>query len=61
MSATKSRMIKIIESQPEDANYNDILRELAFEKMVDEGLADVEAGRLVSEEEMEERIRSWQK
>jgi len=37
-------MTKIIQEQPEDASYEEILRELAFERMVERGLEDSRKG-----------------
>ena len=61
MSSLKVRMAEIIQEQPEDATYEEIMRELAFERMVERGLADSRAGRVVSNEEMARWIQSWQK
>ncbi len=60
MQAIKKRMFEIIQEQPEDASYEEILRELAFERMVQRGLNDSREGRVIDNEDMEERIRSWQ-
>lgn len=60
MSIVKERMREIIESQPDDASYEEIVRELAFERMVERGLEDSRKGRVISKEEMEHRIRIWQ-
>ena len=60
MSSLKVRMAEIIQEQPEDATYEEIMRELAFERMVERGLADSRTGRVISNEEMARRIRSWQ-
>ncbi len=57
----KERITKVVLSQPEDATYDEIMRELAFAKMVDRGLDDARAGRMISNDEMAERIRTWQK
>ncbi|MBF8277558.1 MAG: hypothetical protein HZB37_01830 [Planctomycetes bacterium] len=54
-------MTKIIREQPEDASYEEIMRELAFERMVEKGLEDSRKGKIISNEEMEQRIRSWQR
>ena len=51
-------MTEIIQEQPEDATYEEIMRELAFERMVEHGLADSRTGRVISNEEMARRIRS---
>lgn len=47
MSTAKEKMTEIIRSQPDDATYEEILRELAFERMVNRGLADVRQGRVL--------------
>ena len=56
MSSLKVRMAEIIQEQPEDATYEEIMRELAFERMVECGLADSRTGRVISNEEMARRI-----
>jgi predicted transcriptional regulator len=61
MSKVKEKMTELIQSQPEDATYEEIMRELAFEKMIDRGLADSRGGRVISNEDMDRRIRTWQK
>lgn len=61
MSPVKEEMIRVIEEQPEDSTFEEILREVAFARMVDRGLADSEAGRLISHEEMGRKIQSWRK
>ena len=60
MAIAKEKMKEVIESQPDDATYEEILRELTFECMVERGLADSREGHVISNEEMEHRIRSWQ-
>ena len=60
MPNAKQKMAEVIQSQPEDATYEEIMRELAFERIVARGLEDSRAGRVISNEEMERRIRTWQ-
>ena len=57
----KEKVRELVESQPEDASYDDIVRELAFDRMVERGLKDSREGRHVSNEEMGRRIATWQK
>lgn len=61
MSNVKEKMAEVIQSQPEDATYEEILRELAFEQMITRGLADSRNERIISNSEMERRIYIWQK
>jgi predicted transcriptional regulator len=58
MSMIKERMREIIFSQPDDASYEEIMRELAFERMIERGLEDSGKGRILTNEEMEHRIRT---
>ena len=60
MSTAKKHLTKLIASQPEDSSEADIVRELAFDIMVRRGLADADAKRTISNEEIGRRIRSWQ-
>jgi hypothetical protein len=60
-STPKNWMINIIQSQPDDSSYDEILRELAFARMVELGLADSDEGRTISSEEVRRRMKSWQK
>jgi len=61
MSKAKEELTKLIQEQPEDSSREEIVRELAFHIMVERGLADSDAGRVISNDEMARRIRSWQK
>jgi len=61
MSSVKDSMINIIKEQPDDSSYDEILGELAFARMVEHGLSDSDNGKTISNEEMQRRIRAWQK
>ena len=61
MATAKEELTRLIQGQPEDSLREEIVRELAFHVMVERGLADSDAKRVISNEEMGRRIRSWQK
>jgi predicted transcriptional regulator len=61
VSSVKAAMTDIIGRQPDDSSYDEILRELAFARMVQCGLQDSDAGRTVSDDEMKRKIDSWRK
>lgn len=61
MSAAKQELKELLEQQPDDSSTEELVRELAFHVMVQRGLADSDAGRTISNEAMEHRIRSWRK
>ncbi len=57
----KEKMTAGIQCQPEDATYEEIMRELAFERMIERGMEDSRNERVISNEEMERRIRTWRR
>ena len=61
MLSVKEQMTKIIQEQPDDSSYDEVLRELAFARMIERGLEDSNANRTISNEEMKHRIKMWQK
>lgn len=60
MSTVKEELTRLIQGQPEDSSREEIVRELAFHVMVERGLADSDAKRTLSNEQMAHRIRAWQ-
>ncbi len=61
MATAKEHITEIIKRQPDDSSYDDIVRELAFELMVQRGLKDSDEQQIISNEKMERRIKTWQK
>jgi len=61
MSTVKDKMSEIIRTQPDDASYEEIMRELAFERMVTRGLEDSRQERVISNQETEQKIQAWRK
>ena len=60
MATPKDELRELLDQQPDDSSSEEIVRELAFHVMVQKGLADSDAGRTISNDEMGHRIRSWQ-
>ncbi|RJX23491.1 MAG: hypothetical protein C4563_01660 [Desulfobulbus sp.] len=60
MQTVKEKITEIVMAQPDDATYEEIMRELAFERMIERGLSDSRAGRVISDDDMAHRIRTWQ-
>jgi len=61
MPTPKEQMIRLLRDQPDDSSYDELLRELAFARMVDRGLADSDAGRTVDHDELKRTIDTWRK
>jgi len=61
MATAKAQRIQLIQDQPDDSSPEELLRELAFAVVVERGIADSDAGRTRSNEEVARRIESWRK
>ena len=61
MSSVKEEMTRIIQEQPDDSSFDEILRELALARLIDRGLEDSEAGRTISNDEMKRQMKQWRK
>jgi hypothetical protein len=60
MATAKDVLADILAHQPDDSTYTELVRELAFSVMVQQGLTDSDNDKVISNEEMHKRIRSWQ-
>ena len=61
MSTAKDQISEILKRQPDDSSYDEIVRELTFDLMVQRGLKDSNEGRTISNDEMQRRIKNWQR
>ncbi len=59
MTAPKQEAKKIIDSLPKDASYDEIIKELAFDRMIQRGLKDSKENKTISNKEMSNRIKQW--
>jgi predicted transcriptional regulator len=46
---------------PEGATWDNLMYEINFMAQVHEGIADAEAGRVITTEELLQRMESWRK
>ena len=61
MSTAKEHMLKSSTVSLMISSYDEIVRELAFDLMVQRGLRDSDERRTIANEEMSRRIKTWQK
>jgi len=59
MTAPKVIAKEIIASLPEDSSYDEIIRALAFDKMIQRGLEDVKERRVISHKTLTQQIAQW--
>ncbi|KIM06618.1 MAG: hypothetical protein KU38_12720 [Sulfurovum sp. FS08-3] len=59
MSAPKQEAKRVIDSLPEDTSYEEILKALAFDKMIWRGLKDSKNSKTISNKKMAQQIEQW--
>ena len=59
MHSAKQQVQEILEKLPEDASLEDIQYHIYVRQKIEQGLADVAAGRVVSHEEVQRRLAKW--
>ncbi len=60
MTATaKDAVRQILDELPEDASYQDIQYRIYVRQKVEQGLKDLEEGRVLTQEEVERRMARW--
>jgi len=59
MASAKDVARQILDGLPEDCSLQEIQYRLYVRQMVEEGRQDVEAGRVVSQEEIERDLETW--
>lgn len=56
----KEEALKLIESLPDDATWEDLARLMLERQMIEEGIADLEAGRVWTSGQIREKLRMSQ-
>ena len=59
MDTPKQQVQEILENLPEDASLEDIQYHIFVRQKIEQGLADVDAGRVISHEEVKRRLHKW--
>jgi predicted transcriptional regulator len=59
MGSVKDEVRKILELLPDDTSFEDIQYHIYVREKIARGLEDVAQGRVISQEEVERRMRQW--
>jgi len=59
MSTAKEEVRKMLDRLPDDSSFEDIQYHIYVRQKIEQGLEDVEAGRLLAQEEVERRMSKW--
>lgn len=58
---TKEKLIQVINKMPEKINIEDVIEELVFLSKIEQGLNDVESGRVYTDSIVAEKMEKWLK
>ena len=61
MAKAKAEVLELIKQLPDDVTTGGIIEELFFKQQVERGLQDVQEGRVLTHQELKERIAGWRK
>lgn len=59
METAKEHVQQILETLPEDASLEDIQYHIYVRQKIEQGLADIDAGRVISHAEVQRRLAKW--
>ncbi|MCK9413989.1 MAG: hypothetical protein M0Q53_16935 [Prolixibacteraceae bacterium] len=58
---TKERLIQVINGMPEEISIEEVIEELVFISKIEQGLYDVESGRILTDSVVAEKMEKWLK
>lgn len=61
MAKAKAEALELIKQLPDDVTTGTIMEELFFKQQVEKGLQDDVEGRVLTHQELKERIARWRK
>jgi predicted transcriptional regulator len=59
MRTAKEEVRKMLEQIPDDATFEDIQYHIYVREKIERGLKDIQEGRLLSQEEVEQMMSKW--
>ena len=59
MSAAKEEVRRILDQIPDDVSFEDIQYHIYVCQKIEHGLQDVDEGRVLTQEEIEQRMSKW--
>ncbi len=61
MSTAKDEVRRIPDSIPDDSSFEDIQYHIFVRAKIEQGIKDIEDGRVLTQEEVEQRMAKWLK
>jgi predicted transcriptional regulator len=60
-NSVKEQVIQMIQRLPDDCTLEQIQYHLYVRQQIEQGLADIDAGRVISHKEVKRRVAEWRK
>ena len=61
MTSIKAQLLEVVSSLPDDCTMDDFRYRLYVRQCIDEGVQAIDDGRVYTQEEMREMVKSWRK
>lgn len=58
---SKAKVLESIKSMPDQFNLDDLVERLIFLQKIETGLEQTKEGKVLSHEEVEEKVKKWRK
>ncbi len=59
MEGVKEQVIRMVQDLPDDITVDDVIAELYFKLQVDAGMRELDEGKGIPHEKVEERLSKW--
>ncbi len=59
MAGIKEQVLKLVQSLPDDVTVDDVMEELYFKLQVDAGLKELDEGKGIPHEVVEQKMEKW--
>ncbi len=59
MNTAKEEVRKMLDQIPDDASFEDIQYHIYVREKIEQGMKDIEEGRVLSQEDVEKRMSKW--
>jgi hypothetical protein len=59
MATIKDEARKLIDALPDDCRWEDMLYRFHVRQRIEEGLRDIDEGRVIFQEELEREVETW--
>ncbi len=59
MNTAKDEIKKMLERIPDNASFEDIQYHIYVREKIERGLADIEEGKVLDQDEVEKRMQKW--